>query len=471
MINGFDIGGNGKWTLMNDCKKTGHNIERISALSAFKRAQSNGLRRYPAPDRDGDRLYPLAGPEASPSFKIREDDTIFAIGSCFARNVEKTLESAGKRVLSREFSLGEIGKSIEDATNFFNKYSIHSIINEVRWALERETFPGEDALYAFPTGKGQYFDAQLGMARLDFPVETILQFRNRYLDAMATVVEADVVILTLGYVETWYDRKLDLYLNVAPPRQILGAEPDRFEFRVLSYSDVLEGLNVLHALLIKHRKKPLKMLVTVSPVPLLSTFRDMDVLVANAYSKSVQRAAIDEFVLDKEGVDYFPSYEFVILSNPAVAWARNDYRHVSSDVIARIMSNVLISYMGEDGPQALKGETMTQDALLSSAKMLLKLEQFEETLNLLQENRSLADENVDILMIEATVLRRTKKLADAFDVLKKVTQIAPERHDALERMITLCRPLRNHSEARELLDIHLQNFPARDEFRKKIIWI
>jgi len=75
------------------------------------------------------------------------------------------------------------------------------------------------------------------------------------------------------------------------------------------------------------------MLVTVSPVPLLSTFRDVDVLVANTYSKSVQRAAIDEFIADADGVDYFPSYEFVMLSNPTIAWSRGDYRHVNADLV------------------------------------------------------------------------------------------------------------------------------------------
>jgi len=160
------------------------NIERLSADAAFLRARQNDLRRYPSPDRGGDRLYPLASPTVTPSFRIDEGDTIFAIGSCFARNVEKALEGAGKRVLSREFDLGPIGASLEDGANFFNKYSIHSVLNEVRWALERETFPGADVLYEI--GPGRYVDPQLGMARLDFPKDEILAFRHRYLDAMAS---------------------------------------------------------------------------------------------------------------------------------------------------------------------------------------------------------------------------------------------------------------------------------------------
>ena len=442
-------------------------IESIPATDAFDRARGNALRRYPAPDRDGDRLYPLAGPSVTPSFRIGPDDTIFAIGSCFARNVEKALEGAGKRVLSREFDLGPIGERLEDATNFFNKYSIHSVLNEVQWALERDSFPGAEVLY--PLGGGRHCDLQLGMARLEAPVEEILAFRHRYLDAMRDVATADVVILTLGYVETWFDRKLGLYLNVSPPAPLIRAQPERFEFRVLGYGDVLEGLERLHTLLMKHRVKPMKMLVTVSPVPLLATFRDMDVLVANAYSKSVQRAALEEFVQGKEGVDYFPSYEFVTLSNPAVAWARNDYRHVSSDVINRIMSNVLTSYVGD----AAAGDgRITPDALLSSARMLHKLENHGELAELVAAHRELADQSLDVLLLEAAAARRLKNLEAAYAALDKAEALARDTQpEPLERKIQLCRPLRKRAEARDLLARHAAQFPDRAEFRERVTWL
>ena len=446
------------------------NIERLSADAAMTRARKNDLRRYPSPERDGARLYPLASPTVTPSFQIDPTDTIFAIGSCFARNVEKALEGAGIRVLSREFDLGEIGASIEDGANFFNKYSIHSVLNEIKWALERDTFPGADIIYE--TGQDRYVDPQLGMARLDFPMETILAFRHRYLDAMAAVAQADVIILTLGYVETWFDRKLDLYLNVIPPTQLIKAEPERFEFRVLSYGDIMQGLEALHALLVKHRTKPLKMLVTVSPVPLLATFRDMDVLLANAYSKSVQRAALDEFLLDKTGVDYFPSYEFVTLSNPTVAWSRGDYRHVSQDVINRIMSNVLTHYVvGADGTLPAPEASMSKEALQSSVRMMLKLSNFQELVDLVAQHRDLADTDVEVLMTEATAARRLERLDMSYGALDKAVQIDPNRPDALERMIMLCRPMRMRKEAKVLLDRHQANFPLRSEFREKVTWV
>jgi hypothetical protein len=442
------------------------NIERLPAEAAFLRARRNELRRYPAPDRDGDRLYPLASPTVTPSFRIGAEDTIFAIGSCFARNVERALEGAGRRVLSRDFDLGEIGASLEDPANFFNKYSIHSVLNELSWALERDRFPGRDILYEI--GENRFVDAQLGMARLDFPAETILAFRHRYLDAMAAAAAADVLILTLGYVETWFDRRLGLYLNVAPPMQMVKADPTRFEFRVLSYADILAGLERLYALLMRHRRAPLRMLVTVSPVPLLATFRDLDVLVANAYSKSVQRAALEEFVQGREGVDYFPSYEFVTLSNPAVAWSRGDYRHVSADVVNRIMDNVLRRYV--EGQEATAPRGLSREALLSTARMLARLDQPEEVVALAEQNRALADQDAEVLMLEAAAARRLERLDDSLAALAKAERLAPERPDALERMIQLCRPLRQRDRARELLARHARAFPDRAAFRERVTW-
>jgi hypothetical protein len=281
-----------------------------------------------------------------------------------------------------------------------------------------------------------------------------------------------VIILTLGYVETWYDLKLGLYLNVAPPTQMIKAEPARFEFRVLSYHDILAGLNDLHVLLMRHRTRPLRMLVTVSPVPLLATFRDMDVLVANSYSKSVQRAALDEFVIGKAGVDYFPSYEFVTLSNPTVAWSRGDYRHVSQDVINRIMDNVLHRYVRRENGTAQSGETaLSRDALLSSVRMMLKLENYQQIVDLLAQHRDMADSDAEVLMIEATAARRLEKLPESFVALGKAAQADPGRPDALERMIMLCRPLRRKKEARALLSQHAATFPDRADFRDKVSWI
>ena len=168
-------------------KTVSHALYTSSSGTAFANAKKNDLRRYPAPDGDGARLYPLVSPTVSPSFSIGKSDTVFAIGFCFARNLEGALHRAGLTVLSREPDPSEIGESVGAASNFLNKYTVPSILNELKWALERDSFPGEDIIY--PISDGIYCDPQLGLVRLPYPLETIMQMRERYLETMAQVIE------------------------------------------------------------------------------------------------------------------------------------------------------------------------------------------------------------------------------------------------------------------------------------------
>lgn len=445
-------------------------IERVGAAEAMGRARKNAFRKYPAPGKDGDRLYPFAAPQNAPSFRIEAEDTIFALGSCFARRIETALEGVGNKVLSAEFDLGEIGRSSNFTPNFFNKYSVQSMTNELRWALERESFPGAEMLY--PAERGGFVDCQLGAPKLDFPLEKILEFRHRYLDVIARAAEADVVIITLGYVETWYDNSLGLYLNSAPPVSIVKAEPDRFEFRVLSYNDVLQALEDLYALLLKHRDKPLKMLATVSPVPLATTFREMDILTANAYSKAVQRAALDQFLIGKTGIDYFPSYETVTLSDPNFSWSRGDFRHVAPELVERIMSSVLKSYVTNFAGNPEKVQTLDKLAQLrGDLRKLAEDNKFQDVVNLLAENREIADRSTDFLLLEANSLRALGRLPEAWEAAAKAVALSPGRPSPLERMILLCRPMRKHDEAKALFAEHARRFPAREAWRQRQDWI
>ncbi len=444
-------------------------IHTATSTQAFATVRKNKLRRYPSPGKDGERLFPLVSPAPRPSFTFALSDSVFAVGSCFARNLEGALDSAGMSVLSRQPDLGPIGDAIGFAGNFLNKYTAPSILNDLKWALERESFPGEEVIY--PIGNNAYCDPQLGLVNLPYPLNDIMQMRTRYLDTMAAAADADVVIITLGYVEAWYDNQLGIYLNVAPPPKICRRQPDRFEFRVLGFEDILGTLGEIYDLLKKHRSKPLRMLITVSPVPLLSTFRDMDVLVANTYSKAVQRAAVETFVADKKDVDYFPSYEMVALSNPTICWARGDYRHVSPDIVARIMSNVLFSYIPDlpaDG--TYDGSPMTRSAIFATARLLIKCGAPRELAILFSQNRTLMRQDEMLLAQVADVLQTAQLVDVAEDALVDLIECAPQRPVPLQRLIALSSrnpAMRSRTEA--LLALHQERFPGRASFRAQIM--
>ena len=94
-------------------------------------------------------------------------------------------------------------------------------------------------------------------------------------------------------------------------------------------------------------------------MPLHNTFRAQDCLQANSYSKSVQRAALEEVVAKFDNVHYFPSYEMVSLAAPSVAWVNDDFRHVRPETVDRIMRKVIAAYIGAEalppGKEELKG--------------------------------------------------------------------------------------------------------------------
>lgn len=442
-----------------------HPFYACSADEAFDVARRNAHRRYPTPERGKDRLYPLTNLAIKPGFEIKSSDTIFAIGSCFARNIEGALHAAGMTVLSRDPDLGPIGDQVGKAANYLNKYTAPSILNDLRWALERDKFVPRDVIYALDDDS--HSDPQLGMARLDYPFQEIVEFRTRYLDTLAQAAEADVIILTLGYVETWYDNDLGLYLNIAPPAQLHKLYPGRFSFRVLSYQNVLDSLNEIYDLLTRHRKKPLKMLLTVSPVPLQSTFRNMDVLVANAYSKSVQRAAAEVFVSDKEGVDYFPSYECVTLSNPDIAWGRGDFRHVSSDVVARIMCSVLDAYVTDRDAAEKQRSDMVN--IKATARLLGALSAHQDLADLATRHRDVFEQDIGLLMTAAASYGILRQNEAAIDCLQIAVAKAPERPIPLQQLIQLCARENKTELLAALVKRHEDAFPGRAKFRQRYL--
>ena len=444
----------------------GRHIEQISATEAFGRATTNAQRRYPTPQAKGNRLYPIASPVGQPTFQITQDETFFTIGSCFARNIESALITAGMDVTSREVNLGIVGDSRGFAPNFFNKYSVHSIYNDLKWALERDSFPGAEVLYHID-GKDWYADLQMGIPKLKFPVDDILAFRTKYLDVITRVAVADVVVITLGYAETWFDTKLGVYLNTSPPLALVKAEPDRFEFRVLSYDDILSCLHKIRILLEKHRTKPLRMLLTVSPVPLQATFRDMDVLIANTYSKSVQRAAIDAFVSETTLIDYFPSYEFVTLSNPNVAWKKGDYRHVSSDLVALIMENVMDQYIVDENrtKEVGKGES----SVAMSLRLMADAQEHEALIEAAHEAYDLVHQRADLMVLFAQAHAHLGKVEQALDLLISADKLPSPKGAPLEALIALICALGRFGTARTYLREHEQRYPTRAGFRSRIM--
>jgi hypothetical protein len=85
-----------------------------------------------------------------------------------------------------------------------------------------------------------------------------------------------------------------------------------------------------------------KILLTVSPVPLETTYSGKDCAVANTYSKSVLVVAANNISQLCPEVDYFPGYEIVM--SAGLEYYDSDFVHVRDDVVEMVTSYLVARY-------------------------------------------------------------------------------------------------------------------------------
>jgi hypothetical protein len=286
----------------------------------------------------------LALARVTPKFELRSSDVFFCIGSCFARNIEEHLMYRGIRVDSRLIAFG-------DATTrpnaFVNKFTPGSILNELRWSLGGETYPRDSIV----EDDGAWRDLQLAPWASALPFDEVLERRQTVQQYFARIRKADVVVVTLGLVETWFDSQASVTLNAAPSYWMSRRFPGRFRLVVTDYAANLAAVNAIIDLITSRAAAGARIILTVSPVPMSQTFTADDVLVANTYSKSTLRAVASDAARGHAHVQYYPAYDTITTSNRSLAFNPIDNAHVTDAAVAAVTSHFLETY-GIDAERA-----------------------------------------------------------------------------------------------------------------------
>lgn len=290
------------------------------------------------------RVSPIS--TITPKFTISPDETFFCIGSCFARNVEEALIEGGVQVTSRKIVCPKDEWPHRPA-GLVNKFTSHSILNEVRWAAGESRFT-DNLLYQT---EGGYVDLQLVPGAKPVNLERAIE-RRKYIveDYFPRVFGTDVVVITLGLVEAWYDAEKDTYLNAPPSFWMARKHKDRFQVHVLDYESNLAAITTAIDL-INSTGKPKKIVLSVSPVPMGDTFSGEDVIVANMFSKATLRSVAGACKQKFENVDYFPSYENIMLM-PVQDAFYDDRQHVRDEVVRDNIALFFRHYMPELRPSS-----------------------------------------------------------------------------------------------------------------------
>jgi len=315
-------------------------LTRLTAEQAVDNRKHNPF-TYWGSRSGANRVEPVARPDFRATFQLTRGESIFTIGSCFARNVEDALEAQGFHIPVREAMKRPVFAGL--SSTVLNNYGTPSIFNELSWAFDpaRPFVPTDHLLEVKP---GQFVDIHLPPTIPPADWNTVLERRLAVRSLMQMVASCRVVVITLGLAEVWYDTVTGYYLNDTPRPSLLRVYPGRFELHVLSFEEAHDYLEKGLQLLRAHARPDVRVILTVSPVPLAATHRPMDVMVANTYSKSVLRAVADTVCCRHEWIDYFPSYESIMLSDRLVTWEA-DLIHVTRDVVEMNVGRMLESYL------------------------------------------------------------------------------------------------------------------------------
>lgn len=300
-----------------------------------------------------DPLYPSEF--YTKKWSIFHDDKIATAGSCFAQHIGKNLKSKDFMVLDKEpppKSLDnhhhtEYGYGLYSA-RYGNIYTVKQLLQ-----LAEESF-GLISPRFYPWEKsGRYYDALRPGVEPEGFCSTQEMSENRifHLDCVRQMFkEMDVFVFTLGLTEAWIEEGAETAFPTAPGVIAGNFHTNKVSFNNFTFNEIMNDFIKFMNLVNENRESliPLKILLTVSPVPLTATATVDHVLLASTYSKSVLRAVAGQLSSDFTNVDYFPSYEIISNCFTRGVFYENNLRTVTSQGVNTVMKIFFLEHRLEN---------------------------------------------------------------------------------------------------------------------------
>ncbi len=317
--------------------------------------------------------FRLAGLYA-PKFALRPGMRVATAGSCFAQNIARHVRASDLTLVEAEPAPPLMPPEVAQrfgyglfSARYGNIYTARQLLQLLQDAESGQLH--EEAMWR----RGPvWIDGLRPNVEPDgcTSMEELCAFRLDHLRRVRAMFdEMDVFVFTLGLTEAWAERETGLVYPSLPG--LLGGkhDPARHEFVNFSFAEVHADLTEAIALMRRWAPR-LKILLTVSPVPLTATASGHHVLRATTYSKAVLRSVAEEVSALDDGIDYMPSYE-IITGAPFRSRFFNDNLRTVTDAGVQTVMSVFFGAHPELG-----GVPCPDAALLSPARP--DLEQTDE---------------------------------------------------------------------------------------------
>ena len=281
-------------------------------------------------------------PVVAMPFRIARHEKVATAGSCFAQHIGRHLAARGFTRLVTEPAHPIVPEATANAMQYSVYTARYGNIYTTRQALQllRRAYgtftPREEP---WTDGNGRWFDPfRPAIQPGGFTSREELEAdRAQHLRAVRAMFEsADVLVFTLGLTEAWVSRDEGAVFPVCPGVSGGTFDAERYAFVNFTADEVLADLR---AFLAEARavRPELRVVVTVSPVPLAATAEARHVWTSTTYSKAALRV-VAEAIAKEPYTAYFPSYEVITSPASRGAYYTDDLRTVYGARAAHLAS-------------------------------------------------------------------------------------------------------------------------------------
>lgn len=329
----------------------------------YRSAQKNQFWKNSVSAVRPDQLDPVMHPR----FKVGPSDRIATAGSCFAQHLARVLSQNGFNYYVTETAPQGMSPETAKEQNY-NVYSArYGNVYTVRQLLQ--LFQRVDGSFvpqdeAWVDRKGRFVDPFRPQIQPEGYAsrEDMLAARETHFAAVRRMLsDMNVFVFTLGLTEGWRSRHDGAVFPLAPGVAGGAMDFDRYEFVNFDVNDIVRDM---HAVIdrLSVINPSCRILLTVSPVPLIATYEPRHALVATTYSKSVLRAAADMIQRAYDHVEYFPSYEIITGGFNRGAYFEDDLRNVREEGVAHVMRVFMSHYTENGSPDMSSSHVENHDA-------------------------------------------------------------------------------------------------------------
>ena len=320
---------------------TDHPYQQAAPYQKWRHAIS----RTPAPDVD---------PVVHAKFRIARTDRIVTAGSCFAQHIARALTAHGYGFLVTESAHPLLPPELAERFGYGiytartgNIYTARQLLQLLQRAYG-ELHPADNIWEQ----DGRFHDP-FRPAIQPHGFATRLEYQRDRTQHFAAIRQAfetmDVLVFTLGLTECWAHADGCIY-PVCPGTAAGTFNPSLHNLLNLSVTDTVADFRKCLAA-IRTKNPSVRVILTVSPVPLAATAIDRHVLVSTTYSKSVLRVAA-EMLAEDPAIQYFPAYEIITGNFTDGRYFAPDRRSVTQAGVDHVMRLFMQHLTDNEPPKA-----------------------------------------------------------------------------------------------------------------------